>query len=104
MDSLEARPGFRYGWLGVLLIEAHLPWALCPSHLAGVQPILQLVASAHTWQHQAEEHMFPQQAQQGTAQAQAEEYEEPGDVVDAHLEGLQGDTSISVSPSACLAG
>lgn len=33
--------------------------------------------------------MLPQGAEQGTAQAQAKQHEETGEVVDAHLQGLQ---------------
>lgn len=57
-------------------------------HLAGVQPVLQPAPPADARQCQAEEGVLTQRAEQSAAQAQAQQHEEAGEVIDAHLQGL----------------
>jgi hypothetical protein len=47
--------------------------------------------------------MLTQRAEQGTAQAQAQQHKQPREVIDAHLEGLQWDTG-GISTCSCDAG
>lgn len=58
-------------------------------HLARVQPVVEFLLAADAGQDEAVEDVLAQRGEQGAAQADAQQHEQPREVVDAHLQGLR---------------
>lgn len=99
----SGRSVLRARWI---LCEPNGSWAVsgrvsrlpCPPatsrpHLARVQPVLQPVGPSDARQRHVVADELAQRAEQGAGQAQAEQHEEPGEVADAHLQGLRQATT-----------
>lgn len=59
-------------------------------HLAGVQPVVEFLLALDAGQDQAVEDVLAQRGEQRAAEPDAEQYKEPREVVDTHLQGLRG--------------
>lgn len=87
MDLLGTQTSVSVGVRVAHLCHPTLLWSLQP-HLTRVKPVLQLVPSADTWQHQAVEDVLTQRAEQCAAQPETQQHKQPREVVDTHLQRL----------------
>lgn len=87
MDLLGTQTSMSVGAQVAHLHHPTLLWSL-PPHLTRVKPVLQFVASADTWQHQAVEDVLTQRAEECAAQPETQQHKQPGEVVDTHLQRL----------------
>lgn len=58
-------------------------------HLARVQPVVEFLLAPDAGQDEAVEDVLAQRGEEGAAQPDAQQHEQPREVVDAHLQGLR---------------